>query len=320
MRGRAFSFRTGSQRWRQALIAFAALEVAAFLAVGWWGRSAFQREHGDVLLHLLTVVAGHAATACLFLLAGRRDRRTRLLGVFFLLKATAVSPFAFSALLRADLPVDPTGLGGTVRYLSPAVLSGRPADEADDVWSLCVMLHEMATGQHPFAARGRRGAGPHSASASRPRPDAGGLRPGLGRCRVRGIGADGSPFGPPGDRAHLGRRAARHSTRRVPDVAKKVGRKRAARTRRLVGNPQAACPQALVLDRLDVAEPQPGASHRFRPRDAVTHQVLRVGVEVKPHLLVERVLEVLASDQGGQERAETREHVTLRRGSPPSPR
>ena len=46
---------------------------------------------------------------------------------------------------------DSTGLGGTVRYLSPEVLSGRPADEADDVWSLCVMLYEMVRGQHPFA-------------------------------------------------------------------------------------------------------------------------------------------------------------------------
>ena len=44
--------------------------------------------------------------------------------------------------------------GGTVRYLSPEVLSGRPADEADDVWSLCVMLHEIATGEHPFAGNG----------------------------------------------------------------------------------------------------------------------------------------------------------------------
>ena len=41
--------------------------------------------------------------------------------------------------------------GGTVRYLSPEVLSGRPADEGDDVWSLCVMLHEIASGEHPFA-------------------------------------------------------------------------------------------------------------------------------------------------------------------------
>ena len=44
--------------------------------------------------------------------------------------------------------------GGTVRYLSPEVLSGRPAGEADDVWSLCVMLHEIASGEHPFAGNG----------------------------------------------------------------------------------------------------------------------------------------------------------------------
>ena len=41
-----------------------------------------------------------------------------------------------------------------MRYLSPEVLSGRPADEADDVWSLCVMLHEIVSGEHPFAGNG----------------------------------------------------------------------------------------------------------------------------------------------------------------------
>ena len=44
--------------------------------------------------------------------------------------------------------------GGTARYLSPEVLSGRPADEADDVWSLCVMQYEMVSGEHPFAGGG----------------------------------------------------------------------------------------------------------------------------------------------------------------------
>ena len=44
--------------------------------------------------------------------------------------------------------------GGTLRYLSPEVLSGRPAEEADDVWSLCVVLHEMVAGEHPFAGGG----------------------------------------------------------------------------------------------------------------------------------------------------------------------
>ena len=49
---------------------------------------------------------------------------------------------------------DTTSLGGTERYLSPEVLSGRAADEADDVWSLCVMLYEMVSGEHPFAGGG----------------------------------------------------------------------------------------------------------------------------------------------------------------------
>ena len=44
--------------------------------------------------------------------------------------------------------------GGTLRYLSPEALSGRPAEEADDVWSLCVILYEMVAGEHPFEGGG----------------------------------------------------------------------------------------------------------------------------------------------------------------------
>ncbi len=43
---------------------------------------------------------------------------------------------------------------GTLRYLSPEVLDGCPAEEADDVWALCVVLHEMATGRYPFGSGG----------------------------------------------------------------------------------------------------------------------------------------------------------------------
>ena len=45
-------------------------------------------------------------------------------------------------------------LGGTLPYMSPEVLAGRPAEEADDVWSLCVVLHETVSGRHPFAGDG----------------------------------------------------------------------------------------------------------------------------------------------------------------------
>ena len=44
--------------------------------------------------------------------------------------------------------------GGTPRYASPEVLSGSPAGESDDVWSLCVVLYEMVSGSHPFADAG----------------------------------------------------------------------------------------------------------------------------------------------------------------------
>ena len=49
---------------------------------------------------------------------------------------------------------DEATLGGTLRYLSPEALAGQPAEEADDVWSLCVVLHEMVSGEHPFAGGG----------------------------------------------------------------------------------------------------------------------------------------------------------------------
>ena len=42
-------------------------------------------------------------------------------------------------------------LGGTLPYLSPELLTGRTAEEADDVWSLSVVLYEMAAGRQPFA-------------------------------------------------------------------------------------------------------------------------------------------------------------------------
>ena len=82
--------------------------------------------------------------------------------------------------------------GGTVRYLSPEVLSGRPADEADDVWSLWRDAARNRIGRASVRGeRGRRGRRSHSASASRPgRRGGGGSGRLVGLARVHGVRAD----------------------------------------------------------------------------------------------------------------------------------
>ena len=64
----------------RALIVVAALWAAASLMVGLWGWDEFRRESPELTLYLALVVAGSAATGCLFLFAGRRDHRTWLWG------------------------------------------------------------------------------------------------------------------------------------------------------------------------------------------------------------------------------------------------
>ena len=82
-----------------AIVAIAALEAAAMLLVLPWVWNEYYREHGDLAVFLTTLFAGHVTTACLLLLSGRRERRTRLLGAYFLLKA----PFAGLHMIAASL-------------------------------------------------------------------------------------------------------------------------------------------------------------------------------------------------------------------------
>jgi len=56
---------------------------------------------------------------------------------------------------REGEPLTQFGLAvGTLRYMSPEQACAEPVNGATDVFSLGLVLHELATGQHPFAAAG----------------------------------------------------------------------------------------------------------------------------------------------------------------------
>ena len=70
------------------LMAAAAVQVAATLLLLPWRWYDYHRAHGDLAVYAAILLAGYSAGAALLLLAGRRDRRTWLLGCFFLFRAT----------------------------------------------------------------------------------------------------------------------------------------------------------------------------------------------------------------------------------------
>ena len=55
---------------------------------------------------------------------------------------------------RSKITVQQAGsIAGTLAYKAPELLSGQPASERSDIWSLGVLLHEMAAGRLPFEGK-----------------------------------------------------------------------------------------------------------------------------------------------------------------------
>ena len=92
-----------ARRAVQALVGFAALQAAATLLLLPWAWEPYHRELGDLAVNLATLLIASSVSAVLFLFGGYRDRRSWLLGAYFLVQATLANPFPMLASLR-DIP------------------------------------------------------------------------------------------------------------------------------------------------------------------------------------------------------------------------
>jgi len=82
---------------------------------------------------------------------------------FGLVKLTEVEPVSGAANTQLGVAM------GTLAYMSPEQASGEPVDHRTDIWSLGVVLYELATGRKPFTSETRQ-ATIHAILSAQPTP------------------------------------------------------------------------------------------------------------------------------------------------------
>ena len=67
-------------------------------------------------------------------------------------RVAKVMDFGIARIRASDVKTQTGAILGSPRYMSPEQVTGQPADRRSDIFSLGVVLHELAAGEPPFSA------------------------------------------------------------------------------------------------------------------------------------------------------------------------